>query len=149
TGPVGPAGPSSGAPGPQGPTGPRGPTGPTGPSGAAGAVGPTGPAGDPGPVGPIGDQGSLAGSGVLSNYQAVVSSIQISSTTPAEYRVQCPNGKLAVGGGWHNVGATIRVGGSYPRALFGGVRDEWAIWAAATAGADQVELVAICAKENP
>lgn len=74
--------------GPIGPSGPAGPTGPPGPSGPAGPSGATGPTGAQGP----------AGTGV-SGYQIVELDVDIAAKSTRAVVLDCPTGKVVLGGG--------------------------------------------------
>jgi hypothetical protein len=91
TGPTG----SKGATGPAGPPGAKGATGPAGPPGPKGATGPAGTAGAKGATGPRGPTGP---SGVA-GYQQVTQTVQPLSNDIAIGVVDCPTGKVPVGGG--------------------------------------------------
>lgn len=114
-GPVGPTGPA-GVIGPVGPVGSQGATGPAGapgPQGDPGPVGPVGPTGrpglqgDPGPAGPAGAQGASglqgapgpAGVPGLSGYEIVSVDSAFDSSATKLLSVDCPTGKVALGGG--------------------------------------------------
>ena len=127
-GPVGPQGPAgaAGATGPAGPAGADGPAGPTGPAGPAGATGPQGPAGAQGPAGPQGEAGATGAPGLpgaqgpagpagpaggLLGYEQVqvvnepVFSVILNTTAPSVI-AWCPDGKVAVGGGFEPASPT-------------------------------------------
>lgn len=126
TGPAGPAG----TPGPVGATGQAGPAGPPGPVGATGSPGPAGPAGPMGPPGPAGPAGATGATGAtgpagpagLSGRQIVDSgAITVSGLSGRREVVDCPAGKVAIGGGvWTLLGA-MNVNSSAPKGpVFGG-----------------------------
>lgn len=130
-GPAGPAGPQGEA-GPQGPQGPQGSQGDTGPQGPRGETGPqgvkgdTGPQGTPGPAGPQGPEGPQGPAGPAAEYSADVTVVHGIATTVGSRRyvsLECPTGKVAVGGGYSSVTAGD-VAASYPTMrplLFGGI----------------------------
>lgn len=106
TGPVGAPGPAGaqGIPGPIGPQGAQGEPGPIGPAGLTGAPGPQGVQGEPGAVGPIGPAGLAGPQGApgapgLSGYEIVTSDSAFNSLATKLLSVDCPAGKLALGGG--------------------------------------------------
>jgi hypothetical protein len=96
----------TGPPGPPGPAGPPGPPGPAGLTGAAGTAGTRsaasdlarGPAGPPGPPGPAGAIGPPGPSGV-SGYEIVTTKVLVRGGRSASGLVNCPAGKVALGGG--------------------------------------------------
>src|ERR671922_742774 len=64
-----------------------------------GQPGPQGPQGEPGPAGPQGEPGAPGSPGGLSGYEIVS---EISETNSADFKTQivnCPSGKVPVGGG--------------------------------------------------
>ena len=151
TGAVGPQG-ATGAMGAQGATGPQGiqgipgPTGqgvgvpgPVGPTGATGATGPAGPVGATGPQGPAGGDGA-AGTNGISGYQVVST-----STNPNDFldsaTVNCPAGKVALGGGGTSDTASLH--GSVP-VISEGVATGWTINTGGAAGGTMF-VYAICA----
>jgi hypothetical protein len=76
-----------------------------------GLPGPKGDPGEPGPPGPQGEQGEPGAPGGLAGYEVLVAETEENLTTPKLANVQCPTGKLAVGGG-----ATVfGVGSAGPR----------------------------------
>jgi hypothetical protein len=86
-------------------TGPEGPAGPQGPAGLQGRVGPQGdpgPQGRPGlqgPQGPVGPQGPAGPSG-MSGWEIVQHSTRADGfDTRVSVTVECPAGKVVVGGG--------------------------------------------------
>jgi hypothetical protein len=79
---------------PQGPQGPKGDTGPAGP------VGPAGPAG---PSGPQGEQGQPGSPGGPAGYEVRTATTDFSGTDIKNVGVDCPAGKVGVGGGAHLV----------------------------------------------
>jgi hypothetical protein len=103
-GPTGPQGPP-GTDGATGATGPVGATGATGPAGATGATGPAGTdgaAGATGPTGPTGATGATGESGTA-DFQIVdrfVSVQNLPAGNSLELMTTCPNGYLAIGGGF-------------------------------------------------
>ena len=106
TGPVGPAG-AQGEPGATGPAGPAGATGPQGEKGEQGPPGAPGPVGTPGAPGPIGPQGEQGPPGLqgnpgpagLSGYEIVSRDSAFDSSATKLLSVDCPAGKVALGGG--------------------------------------------------
>src|SRR5262249_46335866 len=82
----------TGTAGPQGPQGTQGPIGPQGPAGAAGSPGSQGPQGVQGIQGPPG----VSGREVIEN----AFSSQVPKGSGASATATCPNGKMAVGGGF-------------------------------------------------
>lgn len=87
--------------GPQGDTGPEGPKGDTGPQGPKGDMGPQGPKGEPGPPGPKGDKGDPGASG-LTSFIVVDNLVQVPATDGrAQVKATCPDGFVAVGGGFY------------------------------------------------
>lgn len=94
SGPVGPQGPA-GAQGAQRPAGANGQEGPQGPSGAIGPDGPPGPQGLAGPAGPAGPSGGISGWEIVSEQPTF-----INVEGHAFLIVYCPDGKVAVGGGY-------------------------------------------------
>jgi hypothetical protein len=62
-------------------------------AGCSGPAGPAGPAGPEGPVGPVGPPG-------VSAYEIVVGETPVDSTAQKQLRVDCPEGKKALGAGW-------------------------------------------------
>jgi Collagen triple helix repeat (20 copies) len=76
--------------GPEGPAGPQGVQGVTGPAGPEGPAGPTGPAGPQGPAGPAGTV----------NLKQATNNFGIAPGA-SEATVDCPDGTVATGGGYH------------------------------------------------
>lgn len=109
----------------QGPQGPQGQQGDTGATGATGPAGPQGPAGAQGPAGPAGDTGATgaegpagpagpAGANGVSGYQVVNDGSQtLGGLSGADFYVDCPSGKQAVGGGFIS-GGSISIDDSAP-----------------------------------
>jgi hypothetical protein len=64
-----------------------------------GLPGPKGDPGEPGPAGPQGEQGEPGAPGGLAGYEVLVAQTEVNNTTPKLANVQCPAGKVAVGGG--------------------------------------------------
>ena len=91
-GQVGPAG-AKGDTGERGPAGPKGSTGPAGPTGA------TGPYGAQGPTGPRGPSG-------VSGWEYVTAGMSIEPAKFAQWRVDCSDGKKALGGGVASAGTS-------------------------------------------
>jgi hypothetical protein len=89
---------AQGVPGPAGPQGAQGPTGPQGAAGPAGPQGVQGPTGPQGASGPAGAQGAPGPAGV-SGYEIVQSTSDISTSSRRIHNVDCPDGKVALGGG--------------------------------------------------
>ncbi len=132
-GPIGPAGPAgpAGSDGAQGPAGPAGANGEPGAVGAAGPIGPqgtvgaTGAAGPPGPQGPQGlqgPQGPQGADGMLTMEYVVgedscfddsgacptmSSSIEPKNPSYRRATATCPEGKLAVSGGYEFTGTIV------------------------------------------
>jgi hypothetical protein len=104
SGPTGPTGPT-GAPGPLGPTGPQGPQGEPG---DAGETGPTGPPGETGPTGPNGPKGPRGEPGPtgLGDYARVrgPEPVALRAKRRTTARIACPDGKVALSGGWRLAG---------------------------------------------
>jgi len=75
---------------------PVGPQGPKGDPGAPGAAGPKGDKGDPGAPGPQGEPGAPGGP---AGYEVHIASSSEDSSPAKQVSVQCPTGKVAVGGG--------------------------------------------------
>lgn len=114
----GPAGPR-GAKGDPGPQGPAGPTGATGRPGPAGPAGPAGSPGSQGPAGPAGPRG-------ISGYGFATEAMDISPGKSAIWRVDCPRGRKALGGGVSTTGtsaATTNIFQSAPS----GQADGWVV----------------------
>jgi hypothetical protein len=65
----------------------------------AGIPGPEGDPGEPGPAGPQGEPGAPGVPGGLAGYEVVFAKSDTNSNTHKEVVADCPNGKLAVGGG--------------------------------------------------
>ncbi len=89
---------SQGSPGTQGEKGEPGPAGkqgPPGPQGEAGVQGPAGPKGDKGDKGDAGLQGSSG----LSGIETVTQQTTSNSDDSKLFKVDCPEGKMATGGG--------------------------------------------------
>lgn len=82
--------------GPQGEQGEQGIQGEPGADGAAGPAGPEGPAGLAGPEGPAGPAGPSTG---LSGYEIVHESAWVAILTSNHLWIDCPSGKIAIGGG--------------------------------------------------
>lgn len=125
-----------GDPGPRGPAGPAGPAGPEGPEGLAGPAGPVGPDGPPGPAGPEGP----AGQSGLTGYEIVQASDNVL------VYVDCPDGKIAIGGGgaaWRGT-RPAELGATYPHVGQGGVARAWVASRDPDGDADQVTAWAIC-----
>lgn len=78
-----------------------------------GQPGPQGPQGEPGPAGPQGEPGAPGAPGGLSGYEIVS---EISETNSADFKTQvvnCPSGKVPVGGGAQtNAEGAVAVTGS-------------------------------------
>ena len=91
----------TGKPGPAGPQGEKGAPGPAGPTGPVGATGPKGETGAIGPLGPQGPQGSrgLQGPSGISGWTYVTKAARIRPNSHANWSVDCPSGKKALGGG--------------------------------------------------
>jgi hypothetical protein len=85
---------------------PAGPQGPKGDPGPTGSVGPAGPAG---PSGPQGVQGS-PGSPGLAGYEVRVATTDFSGVDHKTVGVDCPAGKVAVGGGANLVSLAAAAG---------------------------------------
>ena len=96
-GPAGPQGPAGaqgakgdpGSKGDPGPAGPKGETGPAGPRGETGPAGPTGPQGPPGPMDPS----------VVRDWSYHTVGHSIGPDDYEKWKVDCPDGKRALGGG--------------------------------------------------
>jgi hypothetical protein len=90
-------------------TGQRGPAGPQGPKGDPGERGPAGPQGPAGPVGPEGPSG-------ISGWEYRVSfpGVRISPDTGNRAQVDCPGGKMALGGGGSSTGYAGKLVSSTP-----------------------------------
>lgn len=95
--------------------------GPDGPQGATGPTGPQGPAGPTGPTGPAGADGALAGYEIVTGAAVPISGDDFN--VPAS--VNCPAGKVAVGGGVSlgNPAGGVALAESRPTAL----GDGWAV----------------------
>jgi hypothetical protein len=107
TGQAGPAG-------PPGPEGPAGPPGSDGPPGSAGPAGSEGPPGSSGPEGPPGVDGA-PGPAFIPGYEIVQGPVNsVSGPAPADFDVDCPRGKVAIGGGGNHFG-DYRLGESKPK----------------------------------
>lgn len=87
--------------GSQGEVGPRGEVGPQGEAGPAGPMGPEGPAG---PEGAQGIQGLPGAAGGLSGYEVVSRTGTVNTDRFAAPEAECPEGKMAVGGGGYDPG---------------------------------------------
>jgi Collagen triple helix repeat (20 copies) len=105
TGPAGAKG-ATGAAGAKGATGAAGPKGATGPAGAKGATGAAGPKGATGERGPTGPSG-------LAGYEQVNHTIQPLNDL-AQDAVNCPTGKVPVGGGAAVFGLIRNAAGQSP-----------------------------------
>jgi hypothetical protein len=105
TGPAGAKG-ATGAAGAKGATGAAGPKGATGPAGAKGATGAAGPKGATGARGPTGPSG-------LAGYEQVNHTIQPLNDL-AQDAVNCPTGKVPVGGGAAVFGLIRNAAGQSP-----------------------------------
>ncbi len=97
-----------------GATGPAGPAGATGVKGARGAKGATGPAGVIGPTGPKGATGP-AGPAGSSGREVVTDSISGSGNGLKSNSIDCPAGKVAVGGGGGAFGVIDQGSNNGPR----------------------------------
>ena len=91
-----------GDPGPEGLQGVPGDIGPPGPPGATGAPGATGLTGAPGPAGPAGPPGPAG----MSGHQIVSANVTVGALSTNDVTVNCPAGKVVVGGG-------VRSGGGF------------------------------------
>lgn len=151
-GPMGPAGPAGppGAIGPAGPPGPIGPMGPVGPAGPQGPAGPAGPAGPTGATGVKGDTGSTGAQGPqgVPGPAGVSGYVQVSGTAASlaagvygSASVNCPPGKVVVGGGAQNGGSQIYLTDTRPSDA-----DTWIVYGR-NVGADTETLKAwaLCA----
>lgn len=97
-----------GANGIDGKDGAPGAKGETGATGGAGAPGPTGPVGPQGQTGPQGPAGTLSPEYVQANWTLPGSYVHAFLSAVEEYRtIACPDGKLAIGGGFDSVVPTI------------------------------------------
>jgi hypothetical protein len=103
----------------QGPQGDAGPSGAAGPKGDTGATGPTGPKGDTGVTGGVGPPAppGSGGSG-LSGYQIVTATSDL-PIRDVEAAATCPNGKVAVSGGFAAYLVTYVVGPDPTRTVLG------------------------------
>ena len=103
-----------------GPPGPQGAAGEAGPAGPAGEAGPVGPAGEDGPAGPQGPTGPQGppGSGGFSGYEVVSGSTAHDLVHEKGLTVNCPAGKLPIGGGveWISTDDDQNLRESYPTA---------------------------------
>ncbi|WP_328298641.1 collagen-like protein [Streptomyces sp. NBC_00435] len=96
-----------GATGPRGPAGPRGKAGPTGPRGPRGVTGAPGTPGTPGVTGATGPQGvpgtpGAPGVGGVTGWQVITEQFEVEARAGTQaFTVACPEGKLAVGGGYY------------------------------------------------
>jgi hypothetical protein len=107
-GPVGPQGERglSGEPGQAGPrgtdgvAGPQGPQGESGPRGLDGLAGVAGPPGARGPAGPQGQQGPQGPAGGVSGWTFVTTQFWVLAYDHSGDSVQCPVGKVVLGGGY-------------------------------------------------
>jgi hypothetical protein len=110
-GPKGATGPA-GAKGATGGTGAKGATGPAGAKGATGATGAKGATGAAGPKGATGARGPTGPSG-LAGYVQVSHTVQPSNDL-AQDAVNCPTGKVPVGGGASVFGLIRNAAGQSP-----------------------------------
>ncbi len=145
TGPEGPTGPATGVTGATGPTGVTGPTGSMGPSGAVGATGPVGAAGAAGLQGETGAQGPAGPTGPASSLASTpVSGRTNLATTNWVSSPKCPNGKVAIGGGFFDHGpyqVVAAIAGSRPTVD----GSAWEVFLVHPGGAARdVTLYAIC-----
>jgi hypothetical protein len=106
----GPAGPR----GPVGRTGARGPAGPAGRTGAKGATGPTGPTGKTGATGAMGATGAAGGpldAKRIVHIYGPTFPVAAGAPGPVYYAAPCPNGAVALGGGYTITG-TVHISSS-------------------------------------
>ena len=161
-GPVGPKGDigPGGPPGPKGEAclstdpacvGPQGPKGDKGDAGAQGPKGDTGPTGPPGSPGPQGVQGVPGPQGIqgppggVANYAKAVSDTVTVSTSGSgtTLTVDCPPGRVVLGGGFDATSSNVIVLRSRPTDDNRG----WRVVARASNSGHRISAYAICAAE--
>jgi hypothetical protein len=100
------------------------PAGPQGPKGDKGDPGPAGGQGAPGPAGPAGPQGVPGTPGGPAGYEVLSATTEFSGADSKSTFVDCPAGKVAVGGGANLVSLAAAAGkvaltASQAKAAFG------------------------------
>jgi hypothetical protein len=127
---------SQGVEGVQGATGAEGPQGPQGPQGEPGADGAQGPQGEPGVDGRDG----------ITDAERVTFSTRVDGNKVTRLTVDCPTGKIAIGGGtWAPSNGVYELGGVTTANL-----TSWTVKVRNTHKSDhRVNVYALCATVNP